>query len=104
MTNQVTDELSSLGYTSSAPDFDLAPKAEVNVQDQADLPTLQKIFKLLQDRKKYYSSTDSLQYGVDLTVEQQLILNRRQQLLIQELESMIFSAVNKVKERDDESR
>jgi hypothetical protein len=92
------DELNQLGYASSAPDFDLAPKAEVKAQDEADLPTLEKLFKVLQARKQYYKSTDSLTLG-DLSLDNQLIVNKRIQFHIEELEVLLTSTINKVKEK-----
>ncbi len=103
MTKQ-NDELNLLGYTSSAPDFNLAPEVEVNYQDQADLPALEKSFKMLANLKNHYNSREALTYGVDLTVENQLIINTRMVVHIQELESLLQSTINQVKEKINGTR
>lgn len=94
------DDLNSLGYTSSAPDFDFAPKDTVKPQDEEDAPTLRRIIKLLDSRKAYYASKASLALGRrNLTIEHQLILDNEHLLLIQELESMIRGTLTKVQEK-----
>jgi len=104
MKQQVTDPNGLPSYVSSAPDLDLAQKQEVNHQDQADMASLEKVMKLLRDRKAYYNSTSSLKYGFDITVENQLIINTQMGFHIDELESLITSAINRVKEQENESR
>jgi len=104
MKNNSNDELNSLGYVSSAPDFDFAPKVEVKAQDEADLPTMEKCMKTLENRKAHYNSRDALVYGVDLTIENQLIINTRMVSHIQELESMLTSTINQVKEKINGTR
>jgi hypothetical protein len=99
------DELNSLGYASSAPDFSgLAPATSTKPQDEADLPALLLLSRLLANRRAYYSSVDSLSYGEDLTVENQLIINKKVVFHIQELENIVTSTVQKVKEKLNDER
>lgn len=95
------DDLNQLGYTSSQPDFDLAPKDVVKPQDEADAPTLERIFKILEARKAQYRSTDWFTLG-DITLENQFIIGRQMQAHIQELESLISSTITKVREHQNE--
>lgn len=104
MNQNPNDEINQLGYASSAPDLNLAPEVEQNYQDQADLPALEKAFKMLQARKAYYNSREALTYGVDITVENQLIINTQIVLHIQELESLLTSTITKVREHMNEQR
>lgn len=96
------DELSNLGYNSSQPDFDFAPRVEVKAQDQADLPALERAFKVLAARKSYYNSTAAVDFGVDLTVENQMIINRKMLSHIQELETLLSSTIVSVREKMNE--
>lgn len=97
--NSGNDELNALGYTSSAPDFaGLAGATDVRPQDEADLSALIQVSRLLKSRKEYYQRIDSIKFGVDLTVENQSIINTRMTLLIQELEGLVNSTVQQVKE------
>lgn len=98
------DELTSLGYNSSQPDLDLAPKAEVKPEDQADLPALERVLKVIQQRKAFYDSRAALTYGIDITVENQLIVNTQLVLRLQELESLIMSTITNVREKMNEQR
>lgn len=91
-----------LPYISSQPDFDFAPKDIAKPQDEVDAPTLVKIFQVLEARKAYYNSTEAVNFGVDLTVENQMIINKKMLGHIQELENMITSTLTKVKETQDE--
>lgn len=92
------DELGLLGYVSSAPDFNLAPAVEVKPQDELDLPALERVIKVLKIRKAQYQSIETLTYGIDLTVENQLIINTRMVAHLNELEAMITSTILMVKE------
>ena len=96
------DELNSLGYASSAPDFTgLGPVNETKPQDEADLPALIMVSRILAARRASYSSIESLTLG-DITLENQLIINKRMELLIHELESLVNGTVKKVKEKLNE--
>lgn len=96
------DELNNLGYASSAPDFSgLAPATNTKPQDEADLPALLMVSRLLANRRAYYTSVESLSIG-DLTVENQLIINKKVLFHIQELENLVNTTVQRVKERLNE--
>lgn len=96
----MNDELNGLGYVSSAPD--LVQADEPHAQDEADYSTLVAIFHLLQDRKKYYRSVDSLSLDdKTFTIEQQLAVNKKVLFHIQELQGTISSAIKKVKAKRD---
>lgn len=95
------DEINQLGYVSSAPDLDFAPKVEVKAQDEADLPALERVSQLLKLRKAYYKSTDNFTLG-DLSLDNQFIINKQMQLHIQELESLVDTVIAKVKEKLNE--
>jgi hypothetical protein len=97
MTKQ-NDDLNQLGYVSSAPDFSMAPEATLRPEDLAELTTMQNVSRLLKNRKKYYSSVDSLSLGNDLTIENQLLVNKKVVFHIQEVESMIDATITRAKE------
>lgn len=99
MNKNSNDDLNQLGYVSSAPDFNIAPEVNVRPEDINDLTTLQNVSRLLKDRKKYYSSVDSLSLANDLTVENQLLVNKKVLFHIQELESLIDTIIIKAKEQ-----
>lgn len=92
------DDLNRLGYVSSAPDFSSSDIDEPKAQDQVDLPALEAVLKVLKARKAHYKTTDSLQLG-DLSLDNQLIINKQMQFHIQELESLLTSTITKVKEK-----
>lgn len=96
------DDLSSLSYISSSSDFVNTPEPEaINKNDQNDISTLKRVLSIIEDRKKFYKSTDSLVYGNTLTVENQLIINHQHCILLQELDGLILDAINKVKELEN---
>lgn len=99
MKNNSNDDLNQLGYVSSAPDFSMAPEVDVKPEDINDLTTLQNVLRLLKDRKKYYESIDSLSLANGLTVENQLLVNKKMVFHIQELESLIDTTIIKIKEK-----
>ena len=99
MKNTSNDDLNQLGYVSSAPDFSMAPEVDVKPEDINDLTTLQNVLRLLKDRKKYYESIDSLSLANGLTVENQLLVNKKMVFHIQELESLIDTTIIKIKEK-----
>lgn len=88
-----------LAYLSSAPLLVDTDDLTV-VQDEEDLPTLAQVLKLIKDRKKYYRSIDSLDLSqTEFKLKQQAFINKQHILHLQELETMITSAINKVKEK-----
>lgn len=95
------DELNTLGYVSSAPDFGIRVEDAQNTQDEADLPTLTLVLQLLTNRKQYYLSTDSLSIG-EMTIENQLIVNKKVLFHIQELEGLVEGAIKRAKEHINE--
>lgn len=99
MNKNSNDDLNQLGYVSSAPDFSIAPEVDVKPEDINDLTTLQNVLRLLKDRKKYYGSIESLSLGNGLTVENQLLVNKKMTFHIQELESLIDTTIIKIKEK-----
>lgn len=94
------DELNALGYTSSAPELAdaIAPKVAVNQKDVANLSTLEQVALLLRNRKEYYDSNQALAFGQELTIENQLLVNKKVVWHIQEIESLIITAIKNVKE------
>lgn len=100
--NSGNDELNSLGYASSAPDFaGLTPATQTKPQDEADLPALLIVSRILEQRLAHYKSTDSFTIG-DLTLENQLIINKQMQFHIQELQNLVDTTVKRVKEKLNE--
>jgi hypothetical protein len=94
------DDLSSLGYVSSAPS--LVEVDSARPRDEADLSTLEDILNLLKDRKKYYTNVDSLSLTDNkFTIDQQLAINKKVAFHIQELETMLSSAIRKVREKQN---
>lgn len=94
-----TEELNNLGYASSAPDFaGLMPATQTKAQDEADLPALLHVQRLLANRLDYYRSTDSIAIG-EITVENQLIINKKMVFHIQELQNLVDMTVTRVKEK-----
>jgi len=100
--SQPTDELNSLGYNSSQPDIDFAPKPPVNSQDEIDLPTIKRMFALIKQRRAYYDSNAALSIGIDLTIENQVIVNRKVIQHIDELEALLRSTMSKIEEVHNE--
>ena len=94
------EELGTLQYVSSAPDFDLAPSVEVKPEDVADLTTLERVKKLIRDRQAYYSSIQSLAIADEsFSVEQQLAINKKVSFHLQELEMLIDRTIKEVREK-----
>lgn len=90
--------MEDLDYTSSSPDF--ATRAPESHEDEADLSALVRVSKLLANRQAYYQSVDSLSLeDKNLTVEQQLAVNKQVLFHIQELEGLVEGAINNVKEQ-----
>lgn len=93
------DELGLLGYTSSAPDFDLTEKTEVKSEDIDDLTTLQNVKRLITEHKKKYSLITSLSLeDKNFTIEQQLAINREVVSHLQEIEGLVDGVIIKAKE------
>lgn len=98
------DELNALGYASSAPDFaNLAPASQTKPQDEADLPALQVLSRVLANRRAKYESVHALEFG-DITVENQMIINKKLVFHIQELENLVNTTIQRVKERLNEQQ
>lgn len=97
------DELGVLGYVSSAPDFQIPEKAGPKVKDEADISTLENVFELIQNRKAYYASIDSLSLEEDvvsvLDIEQQLAVNKKVVFHLQEIETLLLGTINQVREK-----
>lgn len=90
------DDLNALGYVSSAPD--LVQIDEPHPQDEADYSTLAAVYYFLQQQKKLYASTESLILDDPiLTLEQQLVVNERMQIMIRQLQTKISSVIRKVR-------
>jgi hypothetical protein len=94
------DELGGLPYVSSAPD--LIQEDEPHAQDEADYSTLAAVYYELQAQKRLYNSNDSLVLGDPiLTLEQQLVVNKRMEMLIQGLQNRISNVIRKVRIKQD---
>lgn len=76
--------------------------SDVLPQDEVDLPALEQIKQLLNIRRAYYQSVDSLSLAdATLSVEEQLSVNKKVLFHIQELETLIDSVITKVKEKQN---
>lgn len=94
MTTYPSDELS---YVSSQPL--LVGQETAKPQDQADLSTLEQVLKLLHDRRAFYESVDSLTLDEKtLTIKQQLAINKKVLIHLQEIEGLVTNTINKVRE------
>lgn len=94
------DELNQLGYASSAPD--LLQIDEPHPKDEAEISTLEEVFKLIALRKRSYELISTLTLDDKVfTVEQQLAINQQVLFHIQELESKIISVIRKVREKQN---
>lgn len=95
------NELSDLGYVSSAPLL-VDDEDETPLHDEANLATLGEVLKLIRSRRRFYQTIDSLTDDKDgLALRSQLAVNKRMLIHLQELEGMVMKAINKVKERQD---
>lgn len=94
------DELNDLGYASSAPD--LIQIDEPHPKDEADISTLEEVLKLIQNRKAYFRSVDSLALeDKNFNVDQQLAINKRVLFHLQEIEGMVVSTIRKVRDKNN---
>lgn len=67
------------------------------------MSTLDEVLALIQNRKTYYLSIESLSLeDKNFTVDQQLAINKRVLFHIQELESKISSVIKKVRAKNNE--
>lgn len=98
--NNSNDELGALGYNSSAPD--LVETETATVHEEAEIPTLTQVLKLLNNRKKYFLSIDAISLEPEVQAifnsDAQVAINKKVVFHIQELESQIVATINKVKE------
>lgn len=93
------DELNSMGYASSAPDFvKLAPATNTKPQDEVDLPALLMVSRLLAARKAKYESIKSFTLG-DISLDNQLIINNQMVFHIEELQNLVDTTIQRVKEK-----
>lgn len=94
-------ELNDVGYVPSSPS--LVQQDKPNPMDEAEISTLDEILALLANRKAYYDSTSSLSLDAAMlqvfSVNQQLAINKKVVFHIQELETKLASAINKVREK-----
>lgn len=99
------DDINQLGYTSSAPDF-LVPRDVAKPQDEADLPALERVLKLINEQQQYYRTTDSISLDEDDngTIREQMKDNKRMVVHLDSLKMLILSTINKVRETQDERR
>lgn len=96
-----TDELNLLGYNSSAPD--LVEDDVPTPQDEADVPTLKQIQVVFKKRKAFYNSNAALTVNEeDFTIKQQLAVTQAMVREISNLESLVLTTINKVKEKQGE--
>lgn len=87
-----------LDYISSSPLLN-AP-VDTNPTDEADMPALKIVEALLDEQIASYSSIDQLDpSNKDLTIEQQLAVNKKVQTHLQELKIVINTVVEKVREK-----
>lgn len=93
-----------LGYVSSSPMLSVAREQPKPI-DEAEISTLEQAFNLLENRRAYYQSVDSLSLeDKTFTMEQQLAINRKVLFHVQELESLLQGTINKVREKLDGRR
>lgn len=97
------NENEQLGYISSSPL--LVATENVKPIDEAELSTLEAAFKLLEDRKAFYESVSSLNLTDSVfRVEQQLAVNKKVLFHIQELETLLASTINNIREKQANGR
>jgi len=87
-----------LAYVSSSPLLDTAP-VEVSSVDEDNIDTLEAVFKVLKERKDFYQTILALEENsTTFTVKEQLAVNRRVVQVLGEVEGLVVTAINKVKE------
>lgn len=95
------DEINGFGYVSSAQDFFQKPAP--NPKDEEDFSTIKQVAELLANRRAYYQSVDSLSLDdKTFTVTEQLSINKKVLLHIQELETKITSTIRKIEDKASE--
>lgn len=97
------DDLNALGYTSSAPDF-AVPRDGPKPIDEEQISTLEKVMILLEDRKAGYMSVMAIDETKEKSesIRTQIKDNKRMLFHISELQQLILSTINKVKEKQNE--
>ena len=89
-----------LAYISSSPLVGV--KREVNNQDEASLPTLTRVLKMLDEQIKAYDSIGTLDLSnKDLSVEQQLVVNQRVVLHLSTVKALVENTIGDIKEKQN---
>ena len=88
-----------LDYISSSPLIE-TENEPVKTQDELDLPTLKAVCLTLEAQIKFYDSVDSLDVGnKNFTVKQQLAVNKRVKLNLEQALTMVQSTIENIKEK-----
>jgi len=88
-----------LTYVSSSPLLDTAP-VEASSVDEDNIDTLEAVFKVIKERKDFYQTILALEENsTTFTVKEQLAVNKRVVQVLGELESLVATAISKVKEQ-----
>lgn len=89
-----------LPILSSSPMLATAPK-KVKSEDERDLPTLIRVQQVLEEETASYESIDRLTVEEkDLTLKEQLAVNKSIKIHLTRLQSMVDTAINDVKEKE----
>ena len=97
----MNEELNYLGPAS----VPYVAKEEVTtgqIKDERDLSTLEKTRQLCLNRIGYYQSVESIEFGKDLTIENQMLVNKKVLFHLQEFNILLDKAIKEVKERNNE--
>lgn len=87
-----------LNYVSSQPLF--GGVDEPKPIDEAELSTLEVVLDVLKNRQAYYESIASLSLDdKNFSIAEQLAINKRVLFHIQELEGLVMSTINKIREK-----
>lgn len=95
------EELPYLG-PSSVPYVEKEPLSDGQIKDERDLSTLERVQKLCLNRIQYYQSVESIEFGKELTVENQMLVNKKVLFHLQEFNILLDKAIKEVKERNNE--
>jgi hypothetical protein len=88
-----------LDYKSSSPLLATAPD-NTKPQDEIDLPTLKRVQQMLEDQIASYSTIERLTLdSKDLTVEQQLAVNKSIAFHLNEIKLLVETVVANIKEK-----
>ncbi len=96
----MSDEtLDYIGPTSFSDDQPKRNKTRGEVKDESDLSTLEKIFVLLENRREYYQSIESINWDKsEHEIKIEGLANRKALFHLQEIEHLVKQGISKVRE------